>query len=333
MNSIDGKSLSTVPKWDGAQDTCARYIAQVMALSEYYDCGDAMDSVAMGNCPTKTEYEVIGANPSGNDLKRSLLWRQNKRMCAILTLGQASDHGLAVIQKTVTADFPQGKAYRVIEMLMAKNKPKDVSAEIELDAELEKVQFRNANDYYNDVVAVMARFDVVKSDTDLIKIMAKKVNSSVYANEILKHLGDASQADDLETMCEEISKIQRLTKANGGNSRGKDKEVQLTSAEGGKGDFKGICGHCKKRCGYKRKDCPLQKASGNGGNSNNGGGNGDKTCSHCGRKGHLESGCWKKHPEKAPQWWKDLQAKGEAAGGSVEIMVASVEADFAQAHL
>ena len=111
MNSIDGKSLSTVPKWDGAQDTCARYIAQVMALSEYYDCGDAMDSVAMGNCPTKTEYEAIGANPAGNDLKRALLWRQNKRMCAILTLGQASDHGLAVIQKTVTADFPQGKAY------------------------------------------------------------------------------------------------------------------------------------------------------------------------------------------------------------------------------
>ena len=58
-----------------------------------------------------------------------------------------------------------------------------------------------------------------------------------------------------------------------------------------------------------------------------------KTYNYCGRKGHLKSGYWKKHPEKAPQWWRDLQAKGEAAGGSVEIMVASVEADFAQARL
>ena len=70
-------------------------------------------------------------------------------------------------------------------MMMAKNKPKDVSAEIELDAELKKIQFRNANDYYNNVVVVTAQFDVTKLDTDLIKIMAKKVHSSVYVKETL----------------------------------------------------------------------------------------------------------------------------------------------------
>lgn len=332
MNTNESKSLSTIPKWDGKTDTCSMYMAQVVALAEYYDCGDAMDKVAMANCPTKSEYDALGSNPTGDALKKAVLYRQNKRMCAILTLGQGSNHGLAVIKKTVSDDFPQGKAYRIIEMLMAKNKPKDISAEIDLDTELEKVQFRNANDYYNDIVAVLARFDVTKSDTDLIKIMAKKVNSQVYASEILKHLSDTSNPDDLENMCEEIAKIQRLTK-KGGNSHGKEKEVQLASAEGGKGSFKGICGHCNKRCGYKRKDCPLRKAGNNGSNSNGGGGNGDKTCNHCGRKGHLESGCWKKNPDKAPQWYKDLQAKGEAAGSSVEIMVACIEEDFAQACL
>ncbi len=64
--------------------------------------------------------------------------------------------------------------------------------------------------------------------------------------------------DDLEELCSEIGKIQRLTKSNGKSDRSNDadgKETQLNSAEGG-GTFKGICGNCRTCCGYKRKDCP-----------------------------------------------------------------------------
>ena len=45
-----------------------------------------------------------------------------------------------------------------------------------------------ANDYYNLVVMVMARYEVDKSDTDLIKIVAKKVNSLMYAKMVIEHL-------------------------------------------------------------------------------------------------------------------------------------------------
>ena len=65
-----------------------------------------------------------------------------------MTLGMTSSHGLAVIQKTVSMDFPQGKVYHVIEILKQKCKPSDVSAEIELDQDLEKVKFNNPIDYY-----------------------------------------------------------------------------------------------------------------------------------------------------------------------------------------
>ena len=114
-------------------------------------------------------------------------------MCAILTLGQ-SDHVLAIILKTVVSGFPQGKVYRVLQMLKTKNRPKDVSAEIELESELEKVQFKSANDYYNDIVAVTVRFEVNKSNTDLIKIMAKKVSSLIYAGMILNHMSANTMA-------------------------------------------------------------------------------------------------------------------------------------------
>ena len=66
-----------------------------------------------------------------------------------MILGQWSDHGLAVIKKTKSPDHRNGLIYKSIAMLMKKNKHKDVSAEIKLGGELEKMQFLMANDYYN----------------------------------------------------------------------------------------------------------------------------------------------------------------------------------------
>ncbi len=94
-----------------------------------------------------------------------------------MTLGMTSSHGLAVIQKTASADFPQEKAYRVVEILKQKCKPSDVSTEIELDQELDKVKFGNAIDYYKDIIGVMARYEVTNLDTELIKIMAKNART------------------------------------------------------------------------------------------------------------------------------------------------------------
>ena len=69
-------------------------------------------------------------------------------------------------------------------------------AEIELDQELDNVKVNNAIDYYNDIIGVTARFEVTKSDTELIKVMAKKCKNSLYANMILQHL--ASSIQDFE---------------------------------------------------------------------------------------------------------------------------------------
>ena len=43
--------------------------------------------------------------------------------------------------------FPQGLAYRVIEMLKAKNKQNDVTAKIEVRKDLDKINFKNVDDY------------------------------------------------------------------------------------------------------------------------------------------------------------------------------------------
>ena len=59
MSETKSKSLSSIPKWDGTQDTCGRYLSQIKALSEYHECGDALDESEMVNCPTKAACTLL----------------------------------------------------------------------------------------------------------------------------------------------------------------------------------------------------------------------------------------------------------------------------------
>ena len=71
---------------------------------------------------------------------------------------------------------------------------------------------------------------------------------------------------------------------------------------------------------YKWVDCPPSKTGSTGGGS--GGGGSNKTCNHCDTKGHLGKDGWKNNPKNTLDWYKK---KAEAAGASVEMMMASVE--------
>ena len=126
MSEAESKSLS-IPQWDGKKDTFARYLDKIEALAIYYDCGDAMDEVEMRNCPTKTAYAALDLTQSPGK-EQGALYKANKRMCAIITLGQGSDHGLTMMKKTKTPDQPNGVAWKFAEMAAKKNKPKDASA-------------------------------------------------------------------------------------------------------------------------------------------------------------------------------------------------------------
>ena len=87
MSETDSKSVGNTPKWDGKADSLGRYLDQVEAIAEVYDCGDTLDKTAMDNCPTKTEYEALDTTKPV-DVQKALLYRQNRKVCAILRLGQ-----------------------------------------------------------------------------------------------------------------------------------------------------------------------------------------------------------------------------------------------------
>ena len=126
------------------------------------------------------------------------------------------------------------------------------------------------------------------------------------AKMIIDHLKQPAASHSLEVLCDEIAQVQRLAKSSGSNnssSKGQE-EVNLTSTDGKGGGKKG--GSDKKSEGGKT----------------------DKTCNHCGKKGHLEKSCWHKNPDKAPKWVKEKEAKkGKKKSESLaaDIMLCNLE--------
>ncbi len=57
---------------------------------------------------------------------------------------------------------------------------------------------------------MISRYKIKKTDTDLIKIMSTKVNSTMFAAMILTHMEDTANNDDLEELCSEV----RLERSN-----------------------------------------------------------------------------------------------------------------------
>lgn len=299
--SDDSKNI-TVPKWDGKAETCPRYLAKISALAEYYGCGDALDETEMTNCPNETEFKsLVASSTQTNDEKKKIqLYKQNKRLCAIITLGQDSDHGLAAIRRTVAkGTHPHGLAYKFMNILEEKHRPCDASAKIALAAELRAIPFKMAGDYYNEVVGAMARYDVNLTETDLIEHLSEKVREVSLARMVIEHLNKPKTNHSLEDLCKDIAAVQRLAKIGGINTsiqKQKEKETYLVST-----------------------DEKNSEDSGEGKRNNSKDGKANKTCKHCGKKGHVESGCWKKDPEKAPSWYRQKNDKEAQETSAVEI--------------
>ena len=94
-----------MPVWDGKMESCPRYLSQIKALAEYYDCVNALDATKVQNCPTKTEYDALRTTNVG-DIVKAKLYKANKQLCTIIKLGQKTDYGLSIISETKSDDFP-----------------------------------------------------------------------------------------------------------------------------------------------------------------------------------------------------------------------------------
>ena len=155
---------------------------------------------------------------------------------------------------------------------------------------------------------VKTQYRAAKLDSDLIKLMARKVNLTSYTNMIVDYL-NGTGANNFKKICMEISPVQRLAGIlNLKSKKSSNKEIAVVGVVDNQKD---------------------DKKYGGGGK-----GNSDKTCNFCHKKGHTEDKSWKIYPNQLPKWVQDKQKKRESGGqtDSVEVVVASVKGlDFQQA--
>ena len=189
------------------------------------------------------EYDLTDAG----DLRNRKLYEQNRKICAMIVLGQQTDHGLALLTKMKGTGYPHGRANLFLSQMRTRYTLNDTAAEMELDDALERVGMKGANDYFNKCTSIQAKFDVPCSDTKLIKMMAKKVKSDTFSATIIGHLRQ-STPDDFEAVCDEINTLQRMTGATTSVHKA-EKEVALANyAKGNNGGFKGKCNNCGRCC-------------------------------------------------------------------------------------
>eukprot|EP00956_Cyclotella_meneghiniana_P025725 scaffold54298_cov36-Cyclotella_meneghiniana.AAC.1 len=160
----------------------------------------------------ETAYERL-ANSDQSKLtdgekKAMKLYEDNAKMSAVFTLGQKTSAGAMVIAQTVTDEYVHGKVIEAFATLDKQHQPRDVTSEVELEQELEKIPFGKANDYHTRFVEVMASYQFKLSKKDKLKIMVKKCTSPTYAVEIRKQMTDPNGT--FAKACSEIAEIQRL---------------------------------------------------------------------------------------------------------------------------
>ena len=114
------------------------------------------------------------------------------------------------------------------------------------------------------MVGVLDKYEVTKTDHELIMLMARKNHDTSYARLILDEL--KSTSPDFDELCNSVSEIQRLTR-RGNKGRTSDKEVHLSSVDG-EGTFKGKYRNCGKVCRFKAKECKKRNGNLHGGHDN-----------------------------------------------------------------
>ena len=147
-------SLSKIPFWDGKAKGFGVSISKIEANAEFVCVGDVLDPVLIKTCPTRSEFVVLDITRPNNQ-QFIELYRANKKLRAIIALGQGKNHGMALPGKTKTDDYPNRLAWEFINKAKKTNKPSVASAMIKMDIELDQVQLKGVRDFYNNMVRVL----------------------------------------------------------------------------------------------------------------------------------------------------------------------------------
>ena len=212
-------------------------------------------------------------------------------------------------------DWPGGKFTRIWARIKADEKPDDTMAELELDEDLRKITLsrkKDPKDLLAEISAIEIKFGIkisaVKKAASILRAGQRdyaQVMTITCTIMLATHKREATP----EELVDSMHKQWRIQ----GNKERTSKKVEDDGHETALADVNENGARCYE-CGsphHKRNQCPHRKKGGRGGNKGGGNHNNGRNgkpkgkkfkgvCNHCGKSGHEEKDCWKKHPDKIP---------------------------------
>ena len=88
----------------------------------------------MKNCPTWSGFAVLDITRPNIQQLVEFYW-VNKKLCAIIVLGQGKGHGMALLGKTKNDDYHNVLAWEFVQKAKKANKHSDARAMIEMNVD------------------------------------------------------------------------------------------------------------------------------------------------------------------------------------------------------
>jgi len=245
---------------------------------------------------------------------------------------------MGMVFKAMTADWPSGETWLVVDRLFKRYKPNDVMKEIELNRKLVELKLKDnesPSSLFTQIAGIENWYSGKLSNDKvmpaLIQALPKecyKVTASTFCLEKMKNNQTDYELDDLE------EQLMMLWRSLGGSNliSESEKKKKNNETEVVLGHFAGIC-YKYNKTGHKAKD-RTEKRNGFTGN-----------CLLCEKTGHKKADCWEeeKNSNKRTKNWKsnkqdsrndknDQSDKGgkngkEVSGRMAEVMLALILPD------
>ena len=296
----------SVPKFSGERDAFQLWWTKFRAFATVKKFVLALASGGESDMPA-TESEALDTMMA--DGKRMSQAKEcNAVGMAFLLMAFEKEADVGLAYKTMMNDWPGGRCYMVVELLLKKYQPSDTMTLVEVNQMLDVKMSSNENpatlfeqvskieNWYN---TPTRKLDEQQLIAVVLKAAAESYQSVLMTVQLTK--GNGLTMDDLEDA------MNKMWCASNRNKKGSSSEVALSAVGGRK------CFNCNQK-GHIAKDCPLKKSSGGSGGIQ---GKFNGKCHTCGKTGHKATDCWanEANKDKRPAWYKPGETSAAAIGG------------------
>jgi hypothetical protein len=306
METSNERSLK-LPTFDGSHKKFTLWWIRFMGFAECHNFAKALQPEPESDLPTSSTTVIDESTEDGK--KQAQAKKRNNIAMANFAQAFTSEGLMNILLKSMSAEWPRGKACLVVQGLFKKYQPQDVVTLVELRMALNKVSMKKNQDpatLFEQLKAIENKYTAESAQLDESEVIATILSAApveyqpvLTTVQLLK--GDKVTVDDLEKA---MTNMWRQRQAKKGKEKDEDEDDDAEIALGAIAKF---CFKCKKK-GHKAHECRSQGGAENKNKASNGKQKKIRgKCFNCGREGHRSVDCWAKeeNKDKRPAWYKD----------------------------